>query len=248
MPQAPATAGTNRAHHRSWTGAGPAGRSAEAAPAGLPVPSLPSVSSFVNDDLRFRRPLPRRHAASQAVVLFAMDVSASMTLAERKLAKTFFHFTLHGLRRRYRDVAVRFLAHTTRAWEFPERDFFQISGEGGTQASSVFQLAQDIVRADYGGGRYSTYLFYASDGENYSEDRVAASEALGALAPLLNYMGYVETAVGAARLAGAGPSELHRLFAARLHAGDPAAICTLRQPDDAWAAIHRFFGHAGAGP
>jgi len=222
---------------------------------GVPAASVPRPSTalpaLVNDDLRFRQALPRQQAASKAVVLFAMDVSASMTLSERKLAKTFFHFTLHGLRHRYRDVAVRFLAHTTQAWEFAERDFFQISGEGGTQASSVFDLARDVVRGGYGSGSCNAYLFYVSDGENYSEDRVAASQALAALAPLLNYMGYVETAVGPARRvsadASAEASELHRLFAARRQAGDAAAICTLRQPEDAWDAIRRFFGHGGAG-
>lgn len=205
-----------------------------------------ATPALVDEDLRFRRALPAPQTASTAVVLFAMDVSASMTLSERKLAKTFFHFTLHGLRHRYRDVAVRFLAHTTEAWEFPERDFFQISGEGGTQASSVFDLARDIVRGDYGGGRCNAYLFYASDGENYSEDRVAAGQALATLAPLLNYIGYVETAVAPARPDGADASELRRLFAARQQAGDAAAICTLRQPDDAWHAIRRFFSHGGA--
>ena len=39
--------------------------------------------------------------ASNAVVIFALDVSGSMTAVERKLAKTFFFFALHGLRRQY---------------------------------------------------------------------------------------------------------------------------------------------------
>jgi uncharacterized sporulation protein YeaH/YhbH (DUF444 family) len=202
--------------------------------------------AFINDDLRFRQVHPRPQSPSKAVVLFALDVSASMTLSERRLAKTFFHFTLHGLRHRYRDVAVRFLAHTTRAWEFPEREFFQIAGEGGTQASTLFQLARDILHNDYSGNRFNAYLFYASDGENYSEDRVAASQALAALAPLLNYLGYVETTVGPARPDSTQPSELHRLVTARCHAGNAAAICMLRQPDDVWNAIRRFFGHRGA--
>jgi uncharacterized sporulation protein YeaH/YhbH (DUF444 family) len=210
------------------------------------APSSPSaVPAYINDDLRFRQRRPRRHAASKAVVLFALDVSASMTLPERKLAKTFFHFTLHGLRHRYQDVAVRFLAHATQAWEFPEHEFFQISGEGGTQASCLFRLAHDILRADYGDG-HNAYLFYASDGENYSEDRAAAGAALAALAPSLNFMGYVETAVGALRPHAAQASELRRLFSARRHAGGAAAICTLAQPDDAWDAIRSFFCH-GAG-
>ena len=46
-------------------------------------------------------------------VRFALDVSASMTDAERKLAKSFFFFVLQGIRRRYAKVETRFIAHTT---------------------------------------------------------------------------------------------------------------------------------------
>ncbi|CAN7319894.1 DUF444 family protein [Pseudoduganella sp. LjRoot289] len=218
--------------------------------------ALPAAAStgapphaFASSDLRYHQHVARPRAASGAVVLCALDVSASMTLPERKLAKTFFYFALQGLRRKYSEVAVRFIAHTTRAWEFPEQDFFQIAGEGGTQASSAFELAHALVRRDYGGARHNVYLFYASDGENYSEDRVAASQALGQLAPLLNYMGYLETVPGlAAAQAAARDSELRRLFQAQQHAGRAAGISVLMQPEDIWQAIRRFFVHAAAEP
>ena len=59
---------------------------------------------FTNEDLRFKQLVQRRKPATNAVVIFALDVSASMTDAERKLAKSFFFFVLQGIRRRYAKV------------------------------------------------------------------------------------------------------------------------------------------------
>ena len=105
---------------------------------------------FTNEDLRFKQLVQRRKPATNAVVIFALDVSASMTEAERKLAKTFFFFVLQGIRRKYAKVETRFIAHTTQAWEFSESDFFQVSGTGGTGASTAFSsrwnLSRDRIR------------------------------------------------------------------------------------------------------
>ena len=54
---------------------------------------------FSNEDLRFRQLVRRRAPSVNAVVMFALDVSGSMEEAQRKLAKMFFFFALHGLRR-----------------------------------------------------------------------------------------------------------------------------------------------------
>jgi uncharacterized sporulation protein YeaH/YhbH (DUF444 family) len=93
------------------------------------------------------------------VVLFGLDVSASMTDAERKLAKTFFFFVLQGIRRKYGKVETRFIAHTTQAWEFSEPDFFQVTGTGGTGASTAFNLALEMIEDDYDPSQYNIYFF-----------------------------------------------------------------------------------------
>src|SRR5262249_54775413 len=129
---------------------------------------------FVDDDLRFHQLRQRPRLADNAVVVFVLDVSVSMTAAERKLAQTFFFFSLSGLRRQYHRVEVRFIAHTTQAWEFPEAQFFEAAGSGGTAASSAFVLAQQILEDQYPSSQYNAYLFYASDGENAGEDRQPA--------------------------------------------------------------------------
>lgn len=195
---------------------------------------------FTNEDLRFRQIVARRLPNTGAVVFFVVDVSASMTQAERKLAKTFFFFALQGLRRSYRQVEVRFIAHTTRAWEFGEQDFFQVSGSGGTIASSAFKLALNLLRSEYDASLYNGYLFYASDGENFTEDRLPAGQTLAELAAKLNYIGYVETLPGMSR---GLDTEMRRLCNELERRGLPMASTVLATGDDIWSAIRKFFVH-----
>lgn len=198
---------------------------------------------FTNEDLRYRQVQPLPRPSTNAVVFFVLDVSASMAQTERKLAKSFFFFALQGLRRRYARVETRFIAHTTRAWEFSEAEFFQVNGMGGTMASTAFRLSRELLQEHYAPGRYNAYLFYASDGENFSEDRGATSLALGELAALLNYMGYVETVPGVPRSL---ETEMHSLFAEQERRGLPLHSSILSRNDDIWAAIRTFFQHEAA--
>ncbi|MCC2959491.1 DUF444 family protein [Massilia sp. IC2-278] len=206
---------------------------------------------FTDEDLRFRQLVSRPRPATAALIFFVIDVSASMTQLERKLAKSFFFFALQGLRRRYAKVAARFIAHTTQAWEFNEGDFFQVSGIGGTIASSGFRLVLDIIRRERLAGQTNLYLFYASDGENFTEDRGATHHSLKELAGMLNYMGFVETLPGVTRSL---DTEMRRLFTDLEARGLAVGASVLSNADDVWRALRRFFGEtadartAGLGP
>ena len=193
---------------------------------------------FTNEDLRFKQLVQRRKPATNAVVIFALDVSASMTDAERKLAKSFFFFVLQGIRRRYAKVETRFIAHTTQAWEFSENEFFNVSGSGGTGASTAFKLALELVETEYDPSQYNGYLFYASDGENFTEDRAAATDYLSRLSKLLNYIGYVETVPGSPR---SSETEMKMLCAEIERGGAPIGSSVLTRHDDVWKAIRKFF-------
>lgn len=199
--------------------------------------------AFTNEDLRFRQLVRRPKPSTSAVVFLVVDVSASMTQAERKLAKAFFFFALQGIRRSYAKVETRFVAHTTRAWEFSESEFFQVTGIGGTIASSAFKLTLELVREKYDPGRYNAYMFYASDGENFTEDRAASSQALTELGGMLNYIGYVETVPGMPR---AVDTEMRRLCKELERRGLPIANSVLTNTDDVWQAIRHFFVHQAA--
>ena len=198
---------------------------------------------FTNEDLRFRQLVHHPRPSSSAVVFFVLDVSSSMTQAERRLAKAFFFLALRGLRKKYQRVEWRFLAHAARAWEFNEADFFQVSGMGGTMASSGFRLALSLLEEHYDEAGFNSYLFYASDGDNFSEDRSAASATLGRLAQRLNYMAYVETLPGMPR---APETEMGRLWRERQRQGLPASSAVLTNSDDVFVAIRQFLTREAA--
>ena len=200
---------------------------------------------FAEEDLRFRQLVRRRKPATDAAVIFALDVSGSMGEAERVLAKTFFFLALHGLRRQYPKVATAFLAHTQEAWEFSEEQFFHTTGTGGTAASCVFTLAQNLVRERFDPGRYNLYLFYASDGENAPQDRDAAVAALRDILPGLNFMGYFE-------IRSASSYTTHTEISAilgELRRDHPAiGMRQGAQQEDVWNALRDFFKQQAGEP
>ena len=193
---------------------------------------------FTNDDLRFRQLVTRVRPSTSATILFVIDVSASMTQLERKLAKSFFFFALQGIRRKYAKVETRFIAHTTHAWEFSEQEFFQVTGIGGTIASSAFRLVLELVTRELDASHNNIYMFYASDGENFTEDRAAANHALSELGGVLNYIGYIETLPGVPR---ALETEMRRLCNELERRGLPISSSVLSGPDDVWKALRKFF-------
>ncbi|KPV41767.1 hypothetical protein AN478_00960 [Thiohalorhabdus denitrificans] len=195
---------------------------------------------FSNEDLRFRQLARRKRPATNAVVCFLLDVSASMDETRRKLAKSFFFWAMQGLRRQYRDVEAVFIAHTNQAWEFSEEEFFQVSATGGTVASSGFRLALDIFSDRYDPGQYNQYLFYASDGDNFGDDRRSAEALLAELGGLVNFMGFVETPQNPLE---SSKSEMGRLFKALAARDYPVGSYTVHEEGDIWDAIREFFRH-----
>jgi uncharacterized sporulation protein YeaH/YhbH (DUF444 family) len=194
--------------------------------------------AFTDDDLRYRQLALRQRPATEAVVFFAMDVSSSMTERDRKLAKTFFFWVVQGLRRQYTHIEPVFVAHTVDAWEFAEAEFFQVSGSGGTVASSAFRKIVDISAQRYDPGRFNIYVFYASDGANFRHDREPAQAALAELGEIVNYIGYVETASAAQQALSSETSALFEQLEADIGVAGRYGLST---PESVWDAIRAFF-------
>ena len=108
-------------------------------------------------------------------MFFLLDVSGSMSDRDRQLAKTFFFWVAAGLRREYKALDIVFVAHTTEAWEFSEADFFKVAGSGGTVASVGLAKVREIMHERFDPASCNVYLFYASDGDNASDDRAPAA-------------------------------------------------------------------------
>jgi len=197
-----------------------------------------ATPTFTDDDLRYRQLARRRQPAIHAVVFFLLDVSGSMSDRDRKLAKTFFFWVVQGLRREYRSLETVFVAHTTEAWEFTEAEFFQVSGTGGTVASTGLGKVREIIDDRYNPGRCNIYLFYASDGDNSVSDAADARESLSAIAEDACFTGYVEVSSGLSRQLA---TETGRLFAELSAAGCAAGSYALNDFDDVWGAVRHFF-------
>jgi sporulation protein YhbH len=196
--------------------------------------------AFTDEDLRFRQLVLRTQPSTEAVVFFAMDVSSSMTETDRRLSKTFFFWVVQGLRRQYAHIEPIFVAHTVDAWEFAEDEFFQVSGSGGTVASTAFNKTLEIIDQRFDPGRYNIYLFYASDGANFSNDAGPALTSLRELQRVASFMGYVETTP---QPRSTGRSETARLFAELESdpADDHIGTYELHDSESVWNAIRAFF-------
>jgi len=180
----------------------------------------------------------RQKPVTSAVVFFVLDASSSMEEDDRRLAKTFFFWALQGLRRQYMRIGTVFIAHTVSAWEFSEEAFFQVAAAGGTQASSAFELTLDILRTRYDPNRYNGYLFYASDGDNFTEDREAAETGLKQLSELLNFMGYVEIVHGRSRPL---DTQMGALFGDLEREHLPVGSYPIAGHENIWPSIRKFF-------
>jgi uncharacterized protein len=196
-----------------------------------------SAPSFIDEDLRFRQLTRRRQPALRAAVFFLLDVSASMTDADRQLAKTFFFWVAAGLRREYRSLDIVFVAHTTDAWEFGESDFFKVAGSGGTVASAGMRKVLEIMQSRFDPATCNVYLFYASDGDNAMDDREPARTALESIAKMARYSGYVEITSGLRST----QSETARLFDELGVHGSAVGRCSIKDPNDVVAAVRHFF-------
>ncbi|MBC7982437.1 MAG: DUF444 family protein, partial [Candidatus Obscuribacterales bacterium] len=200
----------------------------------------PNSPSFTDDDLRFRQLNRREQPTIQAVVFLVMDVSGSMTDRDRQLAKTFFFWATQGLKRQYKHLDTVFVAHTTEAWEFSEEEFFKVAGTGGTVASTGLEKVNEIIEARYNPARYNVYVFYASDGDNYTEDRQYAEAALEKIALASNYSGYIEVSgTGQRPLA----TETGALFRNLDASGKAAGSFAISKVEDVWDAVRHFFQH-----
>ncbi len=150
---------------------------------------------FFDEDLRYRVPEEDIEVQSHAAVLAMMDVSGSMGMTKKYLARSFFFWFVESLRQIYRTVEIRFIAHTTEARLVDEATFFLKGESGGTFCHSAYDLAAYLVQTEYPPTKWNVYAFHFSDGEDFEPDR-AVSSARRLVELGLNMMGYAEVQMG----------------------------------------------------
>ena len=147
---------------------------------------------FRDEDLRYHRVKKKPRKESNAVMIFIMDVSGSMDTTKKYLARSFFFVLSKFLRKKYNNIAFEFISHTTSAKVVNEYEFFHKGESGGTYISSGLNVALELIKKKYNPDMWNIYPFYASDGDNWSEDNEKAIKAVNELSEISNLFGYIE--------------------------------------------------------
>ncbi|GIM29420.1 UPF0229 protein [Clostridium polyendosporum] len=147
---------------------------------------------FREEDLRYYKVKMKPKKESNAVMIFIMDVSGSMDNSKKFLARSFFFVLSRFIKRKYNNIAFEFISHTTTAKIVSEYEFFHKAESGGTYISSGLYKTLELIKTKYPPSVWNIYPFYASDGDNWSEDNERAIKAVNELCDISNLLGYAE--------------------------------------------------------
>jgi uncharacterized sporulation protein YeaH/YhbH (DUF444 family) len=120
----------------------------------------------------------------------------SMGEFEKYIARSFYFWMVRFLRTKYSNVEIVFISHHTEAREVTEEEFFHKGESGGTQVSSAYSLAMDIVRARYPTTDWNIYPFHFSDGDNLPWDNDLCVDLVKDMLAASNLFGYGEIREG----------------------------------------------------
>jgi sporulation protein YhbH len=196
-----------------------------------------SLGGIDKPDLRYLsyREISKPH--DRAVVFLAMDVSGSMDVNRKRMARLFFYWCVQFLRSRYDQTDIVFVSHTTEARVVNEEEFFSRVESGGTRVSSVFEAVQEMQRDRYPADDWNVYVLHVSDGDNFSADNQRTVELIRTLTEVCSLVGYLEVDSGDA-------SGSHKLSAYyEQEAADIERFVFAQASDDRelWPALRKFF-------
>ena len=143
------------------------------------------------EDRVYRAPRVQFSPQANAVIVYAMDVSGSMGGEQKEIVRTTAFWIDTWLRRHYPRLERRFIVHDASAREVSEEEFYSLREGGGTRISAAYELASDLLNAEFPRESWNQYLFHFSDGDNWTGDSLKCEALLrDALLPRLNLFAY----------------------------------------------------------
>jgi uncharacterized sporulation protein YeaH/YhbH (DUF444 family) len=132
----------------------------------------------VRDDKRYRSwssvPLPD----ANAVVIYMMDVSGSMTDEQKQIVRTEAFWIDTWLKSQYDGLERCYIIHDAAAKEVDEETFYHTRESGGTRISSAYHVCLDLFARRFSPSEWNIYCFQFSDGDNWGEDNQASLSLL----------------------------------------------------------------------
>jgi len=159
----------------------------------------------IKADKQYRSWNTIEHPEVNAVVIYMMDVSGSMTDEQKEIVRTEAFWIDTWLSSQYDGIETRYIIHDAVAKEVDENTFYHTRESGGTRISSAYKVCARLIDEQFPSSDWNIYCFQFSDGDNWGEDNEEAFKVLGErLLPIANLFcyGQVESPYGSGEFLG----------------------------------------------
>ncbi|MEZ6117095.1 MAG: DUF444 family protein [Pirellulaceae bacterium] len=153
----------------------------------------------IREDNRYRSWSTVKQPLANAVILYMMDVSGSMTDEQKQIVRTESFWIDTWLRKQYQGLERRYIIHDAAAKEVDEHTFYHTRESGGTKISSAYQVCWNLMETQFPASEWNIYCFQFSDGDNWGEDNRRSVQILDQkILPVVNLFcyGQVESPYG----------------------------------------------------
>ncbi|MGO9596783.1 MAG: DUF444 family protein [Isosphaeraceae bacterium] len=191
----------------------------------------------IREDKRYRSWNPIALPQFNAVVLYLMDVSGSMTDDQKEIVRTEAFWIDTWLKSQYDGVTTRYIIHDAVAREVDEHTFYHTRESGGTRISSAYALANKLIDEFHPPVDWNVYVLHFSDGDNWGEDnRQCVSLLRDQLLPKCNLFcyGQVESPYGS--------GEFYRELEEAFDKKPNLALSEIRNKEGIYDSIKEFLG------
>ena len=153
----------------------------------------------IREDKRYRSWTTIHQPEANAVVVYMMDVSGSMTDEQKQIVRTAAFWLDTWLKSQYDGVETLYIIHDAAAKQVDEETFYHTRESGGTRISSAYKVCADLIAQQFPPSEWNIYCFQFSDGDNWGEDNERSLQLLrDTLLPQVNLFcyGQVESPYG----------------------------------------------------
>jgi sporulation protein YhbH len=124
----------------------------------------------IREDKRYRSWSTIHLPVANAVCIYMMDVSGSMTDEQKEIVRIEAFWIDTWLRSQYGGLEVRYIIHDAAAKLVDEDTFYHTRESGGTRISSAYKVCAEVMNREYPPSEWNIYCFQFSDGDNWGED------------------------------------------------------------------------------
>jgi sporulation protein YhbH len=143
------------------------------------------------EDRRYRSWEYATQPQANAVMIYMMDVSGSMTDEQKAIVRTEAFWIDTWIKSHYKSVHRRYIIHDAAAKEVDENTFYRTRESGGTRISSAYKVCAELLDKQYDVTNWNIYCFQFSDGDNWGEDNRLSLQLLREqILPKCNLFGY----------------------------------------------------------